>query len=215
MFLQSHEGNERVCLSIEPNEPRPFKDVMIQLTRDARPKHKYLVGTDIKLSQTKLQHLTIMKRFMDAPGRAWADRVIVGQLTARDRPKKYVNPQGEDLTDLVDEYEWPQRVQQPEEGQDLDDSGNEINADIPPPPDTSLIADMLAYDLAEDEHPPSLAGANPSPPVNVSLGEEPPSSSVQPIPPEPRPTTSSGAPGHNFYHLDLSFLYENRDSDSE
>ena len=51
MFLQSHEGNERVCLSIEPNEPRPFKDVMIQLTRDARPKHKYLVGTNIKLSQ--------------------------------------------------------------------------------------------------------------------------------------------------------------------
>ena len=103
MFLKSTEGNERVCLSIAPNEQRPFKDVMLQITDDVRPKHKYLFGTDIKLSQTKLQHLTIMKRFMDAPGRAWADRVIVGQLTARDRPKKYVNPKGEDLTYLVNQ----------------------------------------------------------------------------------------------------------------
>ena len=227
MFLQSTAGNEQVCLSIAPNEQRPFKDLYQLITDSPHIKHKYLVGTDIKLTKTKLQHLKIMRNFMDAPGRAWADRVFRGQLTANDRPQKQVNPLGVDLTDLIDEYERPQRVQQTET-LDLDDSGNEIDenyaerpqpspqpspvADTPPSPngdpslDMSFIQDILLADLDLNEPLPSFE-------------EEPPSTTVQHIPPvrnrepEPQHTTSRGEPGHDFHTL--RFLLERNDMDSD
>ena len=66
MLLQSIAGNEQVCLSIAPNEQRPFKDLYHLITDSPHIKHKYLVGTDIKLSKTKFQHLMMIRNFMDA-----------------------------------------------------------------------------------------------------------------------------------------------------
>ena len=114
----------------------------------------------------------------------------------------------------------------------MDDSGNEIDknyaerpqppplpspqpspvADTPPSPngdpslDMSFIHDILLADLDED---------NPLP----SFEEEPPSSTVQHIPPvrnkepEPQPTTSRGEPGHGYHNL--RFLLERNDMDSD
>ena len=230
MFLHATAGIEEVCLSIDPTEKRPFKELYHQSSKSKGIKHKYFVGQDIKLSQTKLQHLRHLRSFMDAQGRSWADRVFRGQETANERPRTQVNSADPDLTNLIDEYEIPQRVHQADT-QNLDDSGNEINdhyperpqpspqsspqpspepspvAVTPPSPngDTeitmSFINELFQADLAEIEDKERLP----------SVEEDPP----EPRRPEPnpQPSTSRGEPGLNIHHL--RFLIEKNDEDSD
>ena len=166
-----------------------------------------------------------MRAFMDAPGRAWADRVFRGQLTARDRPKKQGNPLGVDLNDLIDEYEWPQRRERTEP-LDLDDSGNEIDenyaerpqqspvADTPPSPngdqspDMSFIQDILFADSDDDEPLPSFEEEPPPSTVQNSPPREP-----EPREPEPQPSTSRGEQGHGF--INLRFLTDRHEIDTD
>ena len=62
MFLHDTAGTEQVCLSINKNETRSFKALYHLISKSDKIKHKYFVGTDLKLSATKVKHLRDLQK---------------------------------------------------------------------------------------------------------------------------------------------------------
>ena len=167
---------------------------------------------------------------MDAQGRSWADRVFRGQETANERPRKQVNSADPDLTNLIDEYEIPQRVHQADT-QNLDDSGNEIDDHYPERPQPSP---QSSPQPSPEPSPVAVTPPSPNGDTEITMSfinelfqadldeieEKERLPSVQEDPPEPRrpepkpqPSTSRGEPGLNLHHL--RFLIEKNDDDSD
>ena len=92
MLLVTPTGSEYVNLNKANNQfadPEDEKN-LLELTEDKYKEGlpiKYHHRKQLKITDSKVNHLKAMKPYLSKAGRDWVDSVITGQLTAKDRPR--------------------------------------------------------------------------------------------------------------------------------